>query len=87
MRFREKLLILLAAVIVSVLGFYLISSPFVGLHTMTKEIDNEKIENFLAECDDDTYQAHLAIDKPFQFSHFGSSDCDSTARYTIGTHK
>jgi hypothetical protein len=75
MKFIEKLLILLVAVIVSALGFHLISSPFVGLHTMAKETDNEKIENF------------LVIEKPFQITHLSPSDCNTIARRPIGASK
>jgi len=60
MRFREKLLIFVAAVIMSVLGFYLISSPFVSLYTLAKETGNENIENSLSECDGDTKQMSLS---------------------------
>ena len=51
MRFREKLLILFVAVILSGVGFYLISSPFVGLHTAAKEADIESVESYLAKHD------------------------------------
>jgi hypothetical protein len=49
MRFREKLLILFFAVILSFLGFYLISSSFVDLHMLAKEADNETAESYLAK--------------------------------------
>jgi hypothetical protein len=54
MKFREKLLILFVAVILSSVGFYLISSPFVGLHTASKEGKTETVENYLAKCDADS---------------------------------
>ena len=53
MRFREKLIILFVAVVLSSLGFYLISSPFVGLHVSVKEADAEKVESYLAKYDVD----------------------------------
>ena len=57
MRFREKLLILFVAVVLSSLGIYLISSPFVALHMSAKETDTETIESFLAKYDvDDSLQ-------------------------------
>jgi hypothetical protein len=55
MRFREKLLILLVAVVLSSLGFYLISSPFVGLHMSAKEAETERGESYLAKYDADSY--------------------------------
>ena len=55
MRFREKLLILLVAVILSSLGFYLISSPFVSLHMSAKEADTETVESYLAKYDADSF--------------------------------
>ncbi|UCE42148.1 MAG: hypothetical protein JSV17_04025 [Candidatus Aminicenantes bacterium] len=51
MRFREKLLILFVAVILSFLGFYLISSSFAELHTLARERDTDQSESYLAECD------------------------------------
>jgi len=52
MRFREKLLIFFVAVILSVLGFYLISSSFVSLHKMAREADIKTVESYLAKYDD-----------------------------------
>ncbi len=49
MRFREKLLILFVAVILSVLGFYLISTSFIDLHMLAKEADAETVESNLAK--------------------------------------
>jgi hypothetical protein len=49
MKFREKLIILFVAVVLSSLGFYLMSSPFVGLHMSAKESDTKKVESYLAE--------------------------------------
>jgi hypothetical protein len=43
MRFREKLLIVFVAVILSVLGFYLISSSFVDLYVLANEADTEMV--------------------------------------------
>lgn len=87
MRFREKLLILLVAVIVSALGFYLISSPFVGLHTMVKKTGNENIERYLSECDDDANQTRHITDRAFQFTRHSPSYCNSRVRHTIGAGK
>ncbi len=54
MKFREKLLILIVAVILSSVGFYLVSSPFVGLHTAAKEAQTETVESCLAKYDADS---------------------------------
>lgn len=51
MKFREKLLILFVAVILSSVGFYLISSPFVGLHMAAKQARTETVERHLAKYD------------------------------------
>jgi hypothetical protein len=49
MKFREKLLILFVAVILSILGFYLISSSFVDLHMLAKEAETETVESYHAK--------------------------------------
>jgi hypothetical protein len=54
MKFREKLLILFVAVILSSVGFYLISSPFVGLHAAAKEAQTETEKSYLAKYDLDS---------------------------------
>lgn len=49
MKFREKLLILFAAVILSALGFFLISSSFAELHTLAKKAGIDQLEPSLSE--------------------------------------
>jgi hypothetical protein len=53
MRFKWKLLIVFVAVILSALGFYLISSPFISLHMSTKKDDTEITESYFAVYDVD----------------------------------
>jgi hypothetical protein len=50
MRFREKALILLVAICVSVLGFNLIASSSVCLLKAARESAYEPIQNYLAKC-------------------------------------
>lgn len=64
MRFREKLLIVFVAVILSVLGFYLISSSFVDLYVLANEADTETGESYLAKHDGG---------RPLQFTCLDSS--------------
>lgn len=61
MRFREKLLILFAAVILSGLGFYLISSPFADLHTLARESGSKAVESCLAAYDSDVFQIRTGV--------------------------
>lgn len=84
MRFRVKLFIFAAAVVVSVLGFYLISSPFVGLYTLTRDTGTESIEHYLSECDGDVGQIRQIIDKPLQITHFSPPYCNPGVKHTIG---
>ena len=49
MRFREKLLILFVAIILSILGFVLISSSFVEIYTFAKEPGIERLEHSYSE--------------------------------------
>lgn len=86
MRFREKLLIFLVAVIVSVLGFNLISLPFAGLHAIAKNAGNEMTERNLSECDDDADQTHHKVNKRFQITHLKPSSCNSEAERTFGAN-
>ena len=87
MRFREKLLIFVAAVFVSVLGFYLISSPFVGLYMLAKDTDSESIERYLSECDADANQNRQITNKTFQIIHLSSSYCNPGVERTVGASK
>ncbi len=87
MRFRVKSLIFLAAVVVSVLGFCLISSPFVDLYTIVKKTGNENIENSLSECDGDTNQTHQISGKTFQITHLSPSYCNPEVKRTVGASK
>jgi hypothetical protein len=61
MRFREKLLILFAAVILSGLGFYLISSPFADLHTLARESGIKTDECRLAAYDSDAFRNRTGV--------------------------
>ena len=56
MKFKEKLLIFIAAVILSVLGFNLIASSSVCLLKIAKESGLESIEKYRARCDVDVYR-------------------------------
>ena len=74
MRFREKLLVLFVAVILSVLGFYLISSSFAELYVLAKEADNDQADGHPAECGD--------VDHFMQFTclnYYDSTSCFSRA--------
>jgi len=60
MKFREKLLVLFIAVVVSVLGFNLIASSTVFLLKVAKEAGYETMESYLSKCDADAYRTpHL----------------------------
>lgn len=87
MRFRVKLIISVAAVVLSVLGFYLISSPFAGLYMLAKETDNESIERYLSECDADANPIRQITDKAFQIIHLSSSYCNPGVVRTVGASK
>lgn len=87
MRFRVKLIIFGAAVVVSVLGFYLISSPFVGLYTLTKDTGHESIDHSLSECDGDAGQIPQITDKPLQMTYLSPSYCDPVLKRNIGISK
>ena len=49
MKFREKILILFVAVILSILGFVLISSSFAELHALAKKAGIDRPGHFLSE--------------------------------------
>ncbi len=68
MRFREKLLILFVAVVLSGLGFYLVSSPFVDLHMLAKKSHNETVGSYLVENDDDACRIRAIVDSSLQVS-------------------
>ena len=51
MRFREKVLILLVAVIISLAAFSLISAPAVDMVKVGKQAGYEIITNWLAQAD------------------------------------
>jgi len=53
MKFKEKLLILSVAVVLSLLGFNLIASSSVCLLKIAKEAGYETIESYFANCDAD----------------------------------
>lgn len=60
MRFKEKLVILFIAVILSLLGFNLIASSSVCLLKIAKEAGYEEIDSYLTRCDSDAYRiVHL----------------------------
>jgi hypothetical protein len=62
LRFREKLLILFLAVVLSFLGFYLISSPFAEFLALANETDTATTDSFLARYDrDKSMQANGSI--------------------------
>lgn len=63
MKFKEKLLVLFAAFIVSVLGFNLIASSSVFLLKIAKEAGYETIESYRSKCDADAYRTHHSNDR------------------------
>jgi hypothetical protein len=67
MRFKEKLLILLVAVILTVWGFNLISSPFADLLILAKQAGYERIDCYFAACGDDVFQTRPIIDKASRY--------------------
>jgi hypothetical protein len=69
MRFREKLLILFLAVVLSFLGFYLISSPFAEFLAMADKTANATAVSF---------QAKYEGDKSMQITCFDSYLGDSS---------
>ena len=56
MKFKEKLLIFVVAVVLSLLLFNLIASSSVCLLKAAKEIGFEEIERYQARCDIDMYR-------------------------------
>ncbi|NIM90210.1 MAG: hypothetical protein GTO17_04600 [Candidatus Aminicenantes bacterium] len=56
MKFREKLLILFVAFVLSLLGFNLIASSSVFLLKVAKEAGYGTIESYLSKCDADAYR-------------------------------
>lgn len=63
MRLKEKILVFFLAVILSCLGFYLISSPFVALHLSAKEARTETAGSYLAE-----YHKNISCARDFKDS-------------------
>ena len=70
MRFREKLLILFIAFILSGLGFYLISSPFVDLHVSAKIADADSMESYRVKNGDDASLIHNPLDSSLKITRF-----------------
>lgn len=66
--FKKKLLILFIAVVLSLLGFNLITSPSVCLLKIAKEAGYDTIESYRVNCDADTYRARYIEDKASQFN-------------------
>jgi len=87
MRFREKLLILFVAVVLSGLGFYLISSPFVGLHMSARKTDNGTVESYLAQYDDDASRMGSMIDRSLQITYFNFYSNHSRVFCSPGANK
>lgn len=56
MKFKEKLLILIIAFVVSVLGFNLIASSSVCLLQTAKEAGYDALKNYRPKCDADIYR-------------------------------
>ncbi|MFC2169531.1 hypothetical protein ACFLRM_03045 [Acidobacteriota bacterium] len=85
MRFIEKLLIFFVALILSVLGFSLISSSFIDLHMLAMEADNKAFESYPAKFADNASRIRNTIDNSSQIislnSFHGNSGllCDSGA--------
>ena len=61
MRFREKLLILFVAIVLSVLGFVLISSSFAELHILAREAGIDRLERSHSEVDRDKPMKMLCL--------------------------
>ena len=51
MKYKTKFVILLAAALISFVGFSLIASPIVDVLVVGKEAGYEQISNFLAKAD------------------------------------
>ena len=66
MKFKEKLLVLFAAFVVSVFGFNLIASSSVFLLKVAKEAGYETIECYLSKCDADVHRTHHINDRILQ---------------------
>ena len=71
MKFKEKLLILIVAVIVSVLGFNLIASSYVCLLKAANEACYETIESHQTRCDVHSHQS------PHPYGNHGICEFDS----------
>jgi len=71
MKFREKLLVLFVAFVVSVLGFNLIASSSVFLLKVAKEAGYETIESYLSKCDADAYRTQHINDRILQLALLG----------------
>jgi hypothetical protein len=87
MRFSEKLLILFVAVVLSGLGFYLISSPFVGLHMSARKTDTETVKSYLAKYDDDASLMGSVIDRSLQITCFNFCSNHSRVFCSPGANK
>ncbi len=68
MRFKEKLLILFFAVILSLVGFYLISTSFAELHTLAKKAEQQELDGHLVEWTGDASRTRTSIDSSPQLS-------------------
>lgn len=51
MKFKTKLVLFLAAVLISFVGFSLIAAPIVDVLVVSKKAGYEQISNFLAKSD------------------------------------
>jgi hypothetical protein len=81
MRFKEKLLILFIAVIISLLGFNLIASSSVCLLKVAKEAGYEEINSHLTRYDSDAHRTMHLDDKVSLLAHQKPDPCRSKSRY------
>jgi hypothetical protein len=72
MKFKEKLLIFILAVVLSVLGFNLIASSSVNLLKAAKEAGFEAIEKNQAGGDVDAYRARRSNDQAIRLALSGN---------------
>jgi len=77
MKFKEKLLIFIVAVAISVLGFNFIASSSVCLLKVAKESGFEAIEKYRARCDVDVYRIQRINDKISQTALLCPEYCHS----------
>lgn len=87
MRFREKLLILIVAITLSVLGFNLISSSFVDLLRLAQKADIETVESYPAKCDGDVSRIRNTIDNCSQITSLNSFHGNSELLCAPGASK